>query len=143
MEQKTIWMRYLIIGVISIFASCTKITEYVVKADYIYINETNHIIELLSSETIKPNDTLKITFEGDGGKNITETSYVPQYPFGEGSTIKYDNLKCDFLNSGLKVGQGEGPSGIQNYEWKKISERYYEFTYHFTEEEYNQAEDCN
>lgn len=142
MIQKTTWMRYLIGGVVSVFVSCTENTEYVVKADYIYINETNHTIEVLSAKTINPNKTLKITITGDGGKNITETSYVP--PFESGSVIKYNSSKCYIIKpNGLGFGRGEGPAGIQNYEWKKISERYYEFTYHLTEEEYKKAGNCN
>lgn len=146
MKMKIIWMPYIIIGtsIILLLNSCTLgETEYIVKANYIYINDTNRTIQLISSETINPKETFKITIKGDGGKNVTATSYVPPYPFREGSIIKYDNIKCEFLDSGLKAGKGEGPAGIQNYEWKKISERYYEFTYHFTEAEYNQAENCN
>lgn len=145
MVQKTIWMLYLIIGGISILfsTSCTDTTEYIVKADFIYFNDTDHVIQLESSQKINPNNSFKITIESEGGKNITQESYVPPYPFGEGSIIKYDDIKCDFLNSGIKVGQGEGPAGIQNYEFKKLSERYYEFIYHFTEEQFEQAENCN
>ncbi|MFI0428201.1 hypothetical protein [Mariniflexile sp. HMF6888] len=147
MIQKTTWMHYSIIGISSILfflaSACASDIDYVVKADFVYYNDTNYVIHLESSETINPNDSLKIFFESDGSKNINETGYVPPYPFNEVSIIKYGESKCDFLNSGIKAGQGEGPLGIQNYEYRKLSERYYEFKYHFTEEEYNQAENCN
>ncbi len=145
MKLKITWMPYLIIGtsIILLLNSCTSgETEYIVKANYIYINNTNHIIEVLNSKTINPNETLQITFEGEGEKNTTETNYVP--PFESGSVIKYNTSKCYIIKpNGLGFGRGEGPAGIQNYEWRKISERYYEFTYHFTEVEYNKAENCN
>ncbi len=145
MLQKTTWMRYLIIGtnIIFLLNSCSSgETEYIVKANFIYINDTNHIIEILPSKIINPNETLIITFEGEGGKNTTATSYVP--PLESGSVIKYNSSKCYVIKpNGLGFGRGEGPAGIQNYKWKMISERFYEFTYHLTEEEYNKAENCN
>jgi hypothetical protein len=108
----------------------------------IYINETNHIIEILPSKIINPNERLIIPFQGEGGKNTMETSYIP--PLESGSVIKYNFLKCYTIKpNGLGFGRGEGPAGIQNYEWIKISERFYEFTYRLTEEEYNKAENCN
>ncbi len=145
MKEKRTWMNFLFIGGITILfcSGCSETTEYIVKADFIYFNNTNHAIELASSEIINPNDSFIISIETDGGKNITEESYVPPFPFNEGSTIKYDDLKCDFLEAGTKAGKGEGPAGIQNYDYQKISERYYEFTYYFTEEQFEQAENCN
>ncbi|AWG21745.1 hypothetical protein FFWV33_09430 [Flavobacterium faecale] len=141
-------MRYLFFGVFSIFIltiniACTEDSEYIVKADFIYFNDTNYVIELISSAKINPNSSLKISFEGEGSKTTDHNSYVPPYPFGDGTVIKYDDIKCDFLNPGTKAGRGEGPSGIQNYEFKKISERYYEFTFRFTEADFEQAENCN
>jgi len=35
-----------------------------------------------------------------------------------------------------------GPADISNFESKKIAERYFEFTYHFTEDYFHQADIC-
>ena len=48
MVQKTMLMRYLIFGINSILIlftfSCKKDLDYTIRAKWIYINETNHLI---------------------------------------------------------------------------------------------------
>jgi hypothetical protein len=147
MVQKTIWMRYLIIGISCIFVSslynCTSETseDFLVKADFIFVNETNYEIEIISVTNpfkVSPMQKFTINQEGMGSGTIDEDSYVP--PFLSGIE-KYDNIKCNILDAGVKAGRGEGPAGIQNYESKKIAERHYEFTYRFQEDDYNNAND--
>ncbi len=145
MEQKITWMHCLIFGIsifiLLSFSKCGDV-DYRVRADFIYINETVHTIEIISEKpfTLPPNSDYVIKIDSDGGKNISADSYVP--PFSDGIVI-YDDIKCDTLASGAILGQGEGPAGIQNYQSKKISDRYYEFTYRFTEDHFLLAEECN
>ncbi|MCP4460499.1 MAG: hypothetical protein GY816_21125 [Cytophagales bacterium] len=53
--------------------------------------------------------------------------------------VEFDEEKC------LVYPSGEGPT-TQNislgYEGKQLGERYFEFTYRFTEEHYQEATDC-
>jgi len=146
MQQKRMWMRYLPIG-ISIFLflciSCKK-TDYQVKSKWIYINETSHNItyspDYWSKFNVNPHDTIIYFEEGDGSKEITENSFVsPLRP----EIIIYDGIKCDSLKVGDKPYLGDGPLGMSNYANKKLGERYYEFTYRFTEEMFNNAKNCH
>lgn len=160
MKQKTTWMRYLIIGVISCFCttliSCgTEEVDYVFNADIIFKNKTNYpiryyqffpdtkqkvfIFELL------PKAEYKKEVRGSGGTKepLEASDYKGVFESFQGSggiLIEYENNKC------LTYTSGKGPTTenfTHAFDTKKISDRHYEFTYHFTEEEYNQAEDCN
>ncbi len=132
MEHKTTWMRYLIIGInvvlTGLMIGCK--TDYVVRSKWVYINETEYEISVIyhSSFSIEPNGQHVFEETGDGSKNVTADSYVPPNI----DLIMYDSVKCEQLAAGNKAGQGEGPAGIQNYESKKLEERFYEFTYRFT-----------
>lgn len=92
--------------------------DYRVRADFIYLNETSHTIQLIAVEpfVLASNEEYIIKIDTEGGKNISADSYAP--PFLDGVLI-YDNVKCDTLNPGSVVGEGEGPAGIANYESKK------------------------
>ena len=109
MVQKTIWMRYLIIGISCIFVSslynCTSETseDFLVKADFIFINETTYEIEIISvTNPFKASPMQKFTInqEGMGSGTIDEDSYVP--PFLSGIE-KYDNMLSSLSD------KGEGP----------------------------------
>lgn len=138
------WMRFLIFGIslTTIFASCIK-KDYQVKAKWVYINKTGHNItyspDYYSNFNIAPYDTTIYFQDGDGGKDITENDYVSPI---NNSIIFFDNTKCDTLKRGTKPNLGNGPIGMANYESKKLGERYYEFTYRFTEEQFTNAHIC-
>lgn len=143
MQPKTTWMRCLLFGTsLVLTASHCADVDYQVKADFIYINEITHSIELISINgfSLSPNSAYTIKTEGDGGKNTTSDSFVP--PFLDGIVV-YNGIKCDTLSSGTMAGQGEGPAVIQNYESVKLRENHFEFTYRFTEAPYSAAVDCN
>lgn len=131
----------MMIGIISFILSsfsCSREEECIIISDFIYINNTNYVIKTPVG-IIQPNSQILIHDEGDGPCDISEKNYVP--PFISETIIRFDSNKCLTFKS-IKVGVGEGPVGIANYKFKKISSVYYEFTYTFTEEEYNQAVDC-
>ena len=147
MEQKTIWMRYLIIGIsilisTSVFISCKR-TDYIVKTKWIYINETGLKIsyspDYWSEFNVLPYDTTIYAEEMEGGEEVTAASYVaPLKP----EIVFYGDSKCDTLNGGLKPNLGDGPRGMDNYENRKLGIRYYKFTYRFTQEIVDSAVDC-
>lgn len=159
MEQKTIWMRYLIIGInfffISLFMSCEeKTVEYKLDTDIIFINETNHLIkyyEYLSDTNQKvllfelsPNSEKKVEIRTSGGvENQTINNccqgILGDYQGDNSILIDYDSSnKCIIYTN----DQGSATGNISAYESREIESRYYEFIYRFSETEYEQAEDC-
>ena len=131
----------MMIGIISFILSsfsCSREEECIVISDFVYINNTGYVIKTPVG-IIQPNSQILIHEEGNGTCGISEKNYVP--PFISNTTITFNNNKCITYKS-EKIGVGEGPVGIANYKYKKISNVYYEFTYTFTEEEYSQAIDC-
>jgi len=139
MKQKTIWIRFFLIGISLAFAtlsSCRKV-DYNIKADFIYINETNHLIEYNGESKIfnvNAEDTTIYVFESEGPKEVTIESYVaPLHSYSYPCIIKFDNIKCDTI-------ENSGPADIKNYESRKISERYYEFTYRYTVLDFQNAD---
>ena len=150
MEQKRTYQHCLLFGtsLLLAMASCTTDIDYRVRSKWIYINETNQPIELnvaINNQTspdaiINPLDSLISSEDSEGPKEVTESTYVP--PFGN-DTVRYGQSQCLVYDpTGGAIGEGEGPFGTANYESRKIGERYYEFTYRFTEEEFAEAEDC-
>jgi hypothetical protein len=146
MQQKTTWMRYLTLGisVMIIFAllQCKGEVDYFVQGTYVYVNSTDSLIDVKSGVynfKIKPNDSHKIEQGGEGSEDVSAQNYVPPMI---SAVVKYGNEKCDTLDSGFKVGAGEGITGISNYTSEKISKRHYKFTYTFTNLDYNKARPC-
>tara|TARA_B110000240_G_C13468981_1_gene440070 strand:- start:176 stop:691 length:516 start_codon:yes stop_codon:yes gene_type:complete len=158
MEQKTIWMHYLIIGIsiviLSSLNSCSSEIEYKLDTDIIYKNETNYLIRYHQYDPednqkvfvfeLDANSEKKIEIRGDGGnenQGIDNCCQGILEGFQGNSSILIDyenNDKClIYIN-----GEGSTTGNISGYTSRTISERYYEFTYTFTEEEYNQAGNC-
>ncbi len=143
MIQKSILMRYFIIGitilVLSLTNSCNGESDCLVISDFIFINNTNHIIETPIG-IINSNSNLSIHDEYLGPCDVNSNNFVP--PFLGKTEIIFDNIKCLIYQS-ESVAVGDGPVGLSNYTITKISNNHYEFQYEFTETEYDQAEDCN
>lgn len=142
MVQKIIWMRYLTLGtsflVILSIASCKKHVDYLVKGTYVYVNNTDSLIDVKNAPyvfTIKSKESYTIEQIGDGTKEITEKNYVA--PFSGGQIITYGNNMCDTL-----LVSKESISGIENYMSEKVGERHYKFTYTFTDTDYKKAVPC-
>ncbi|MBE7648884.1 hypothetical protein [Tenacibaculum finnmarkense] len=143
MKQKIIWMHCLHIGIslvfILLFAGCYSEVDCNVISNFTYINNTSYTIET-EIGIINPNSKIFIKEEGLGTCNIKSDEFVP--PFLGNTKVIFDNIKCLTYQSGEEVGLGEGIIGIDNYVSNKISNNHYNFTYTFTEEEYNKAVDC-
>lgn len=145
MLQKTTWMHYLIFGISLLVLSSTNSCsdnedkDCLVISDFIYVNNTTHIIETPIG-IINQNSSISKRDEGKCPCNIDSSNFVP--PFLGETEIIFDNIKCLVYQS-VSAGNGDGPVGIDNYSIIEISNNHYEFTYEFTEEEYEQAEDCD
>lgn len=147
MVQKTTWMRSLIFGIslicANLFFQCKKHVDYLSMGTYVYFNDTDSLIEVRSGVydfAINSKQSYIIEQRGDGSKNVSENDYVP--PMTSAGVI-YAGTKCDTLNSGIKVGKGEGILNLENYKSEKIGERHYKFTYTFTEVDYKKGVPCN
>ncbi len=143
-EQKTTWMRCLTLGTslfaIAIYAifSCKEEKDYLVKGTFVYVNNTDSLIEIKNGPyifTVNSKDTYTIEQMGDGSKEVTEKSYVA--PYAGGQIIIYGKKMCDTL-----LVSKEGIAGIENYKSEKIGDRNYKFTYTFTDIDYKKALPC-
>lgn len=147
MQQKTMWMRYLIIGgsliLLLTLNNCGQ-TDYSVKSRWIYINETGHKIFYFRDSTewskynLNPGETKIFEEESEGGKNPKAKDFIPLLrPF----IVYYGDLLCDtlFITSSR---EGEGPRGISNYTSRKLEDYYFEFTYRFTQADVDKADTC-
>ena len=151
MLQKVICGHYLLIGIslLTVLSSCGEQVDYRVRAEWIYVNETPNNVEILgvdrtdrqSFTAIAPGDSIVISQDIEGSETVTEESYVPILV---GYTIRYADTLCRGYSPmrGFAASEGEGPFATINYESEKLAERYYEFTYKFTEEEFSEAGNC-
>lgn len=159
MVQKKIWMRYLTFGIFSFFILLTSIKcettiQYRQDADIIYRNETNKSIRYFKYD--KSDGFQQFIFE------LSANSEIKIEERGSSSETTLDNcchwilfdlqgdndILIDYNNSEkcLIYSSGEGSTTanyLQSYQRRQISEGYYELIYTFTEEEYNQADNCN
>lgn len=154
MLQKMNWMRCLLIG-ISIFIglflnSCDKgEVDHVVKLDYYYINKTNVPIRIKTFEfeengfdlkkdyKINENDTLYIPINTEGPPNIEVTDILQPVLFSDSTVVIYNQIKCEI------VGVNTGVNNIENYNSTEIENNYFQLEYVFTNEQFQNAEDCD
>ena len=121
--------------------------ECQVVADFFYNNKTPYTIKGvllqtdngLRTDPILPYEKIEIRREGlRSFCQVDHTNYVPPISMADSTRIIFEDRK--FLIYGFESAFcGEGFMGIGNYSYRKISERYFEFTYTFTEEDYNNA----
>ncbi len=112
-----------------LFVSCWVVKiDYEVKADWVYVNGTEHVIHVISAQgshnfTIGPNESYTINVITIGPETTTEESYG--VPFDEETIIVIDG-ETEITVSG-------GIADRKNYTVKKITARHFEFTYTFTD----------
>lgn len=155
MKRKVIYLLFLSIGLtISSFLGCGREqVEYIVNADIIYKNNTPyhiyyHRYDAYSQQygilfEVPPYGSFKKEIRGDGGNKVN-TPEIYKGVFGDfqddnGILIKYDDQKC------LIYEKGSGSTTdnyLNSYQWRKINNHYFEFTYTFTEEEAQKATTC-
>jgi len=144
MKLKTIWKHCSIIGISFVFlfllCACPKeepIIDYRVRANWIYINKTNHEISFQPKNiwdefNVSPLDTITYFQNGGGPEIVTHENYVPPL---NASKVVFNDTKCDSLLA-RKLRD------VTSYEYKKIGERHYEFVFRYTTENTSNANDC-
>lgn len=145
MQQKIIWMRFSLIGISIILLSFMTIgckqVDYSVRAKWVYINETNLDVKYpkgWDDFNVSAKDTLIYETDTEGPEQMNAENYVP--PINANIIFFNDNL-CDTLNV-TKPGIGDGPLGINNYDSRRLGERYYEFTFRYTQQMVDSAVNC-
>lgn len=132
----------LLILTLSICISCGR-SECGSSVEYLFINESDYqiVMEPLSNTIIESqSDFSRIEdIEGPCGK-LKLDDFVP--PILEGTILFNNGEKCWILDSGASAGQGEGPAGISNYEYERISNNSYRLTFRFTNTHYQSADIC-
>ncbi|QPH39817.1 hypothetical protein [Pedobacter endophyticus] len=140
-----IWMHFLLIGISAMLnVGCGKV-DYIKEADFYFTNNTDHSITYkqgFEKYNLKPNSTIVINKTQSSSKDVNSSYDVPF--FDENGSIdpffiKFDNTKCllntpDTPHSLLNINSYQNDG--------KIGERKYQFTYTFTEEDYERAIDC-
>lgn len=134
MRQKAMWMHYLRLGslmaitLISI-CSCKAKEDDIVRAEWIYVNETTSSIEIISdswnSFILEPEQSHTIQTSGLGRPDIKPENYAA--PYVAGDKIKVNNNEHTFVKS-------ESITNVNNYSSSKLDYNYYRFTYVFTDE---------
>lgn len=155
MEQKTIWMPFLIIGIsfASLFLkSCdnSETVEPIKIVQYVYKNQTeNNLVmdvfsqtkTLIDSYSIAPNERI-----------ITNTTKVEgpalfyydsdSNSIGDSIAIRFTSNKCIFWtkNDGDKIFN---VTEYDNYNTELLKEKEYQLEFSITQSDFNQALDCN
>lgn len=116
------------IGTMLLISGCDEDIDYRVRAKWIYINETNHIItyepsSIWSEFNLSEKDTVFYSQDGEGPEHVEANEFVPPV---KGNVI-IDNDFCDSVLT-RKV------QDISQYDYKKLSERNFEFMFRYTEQ---------
>ena len=150
MKRKIIFLVFLLIGVISvigyIFNSCTTEGDYVLRCNFTFLNETDYVIRYsrltpANKDTsllfeIEPNSVYLLQLEGESGKDpaVEDAGAGLLGDFNGGSIlVEFDDSKYVIYD------ENEGSNYIYNYEAQTLSERYFQYSYRFTNEIFDQA----
>lgn len=142
MRQKITWMHFLLIGISIVFTStfkgCRKEEDFRVRARWVYLNDTQYQISFRpdgfwSDFDVAQNNSIVIEEEFEGPEVVTIDSYVPPI---KAEYLVFDETRCITL---IDIGLDR----IQNYSPQRISDRYYEFTFRYTEENFNASVNCD
>lgn len=159
MQQKTIWINYLIIGISIListnFISCTKHVDYLKTVNYVYKNDSgvDLLIEVYNSDNVMfKNYEVLNTHEIEINLNPTETP-SPFYFDGVGNKVgtkiivKFSDNNCLYFdrNSGVDI-YGDKIFDIRkydNYTSELLEQKEFTLYYTFTQDNYANAVDCN
>ena len=142
--QNKIWMRFLVLGVFSLFFfgfSCNKI-EHEQFGKFIYINSTNHTINFFTphfnSFKLLGLKTHLIEQVQVAGKKIGFETFRTPFTNSNSLVLVFDGNKCLTMTN----SSDHSMLNMSNYTEEKIDDRTYKFTYTFTEGDYNRATSC-
>ncbi len=147
-RRNNILTPFLLLGAINIILlgfSCKKRTEYIQEAEFYFINNTTHNIELLQPYfkfMVLPNQTNIILEEqvGDGKvdkedfrnlftNNVKITDTLLSFKIGDRCLMQTKNSEHSIMN-------------LKNYVAEKRDNITYKFTYTFTDADYERAVIC-
>jgi hypothetical protein len=140
MQQKIIWMLFLIFGISIIvnISACRK--DYALTIEWVYINETDSSISYFPPRidfNLNPNSSFSEIEITEANQNIDINNVgVPLNV----DVIFYNNRLCDTLNGKSKLELG--PANIENYEVEKKGENNFKCTFRFTDETMKRAKIC-
>jgi len=144
MEQKIIWMRFFLIGISALLAisntGCKQV-DYQVRAKYIYINETGSNISYTADWqdfNVNANDSIIYETDDDGPESIKESDFIPPLASCDPCAVFFGTELCDTL----LIEDENSPLEIENYQSRKLGERYYEFTFYYTQDMIDNADQC-
>ena len=154
MQQKTIWMLFLIIGISVLFNSCsTRDIDTIKNVTYIYKNGTAYDLVLevydngvkFKSFSISPNKEVETGTSRDESP-IPFLFYEPTMKYGDSVVIRFSNNHC--LSYSRKSGSGSLGDKIfdyreyDNYTPDLENKSKYTLYYTITEDDYNESVDC-
>ncbi len=161
MLLKTIWMSSSTLGFSMAFAiltfcvSCNETEEYRIYGDFKYVNETNHEISLnylaydssdvfeittipsgesMVIEAIAPSEKNEKNLDNCDCQKLLMDLIGYDYP----NLIIFDNELCNYFEINKSYLYN-----LDSYEQTQISQRNFQFTYRFTEKDYDKAVECN
>lgn len=141
MEQKIMWMRYLLFGISAIIIffsfSCERTKDYSVKSKWIFINETNHEITFeplgfWDKFNVSENDTTIYIEDGEGSKTVSIEDFVPPI---NAQVVIINEIICD-------TALAHKLHDINSYSGVKNAERDFQFTFRFTDSNMNLKDTC-
>lgn len=144
MEQNKMWMRFLALGVFSLFffgVSCRKIDreQY---GEFLYVNSTNHTINILTphvnSFSLFGLKTHVMKQNQVAGKKVAPETFRNPFTNSNSLVIQFDGNRCLTMTN----LSDHSLLNISHYSAEKIDDRTYKFTYTFTEADYNRATTC-
>lgn len=145
MEQKIKLTHYLVIGISTLMVilnlGCNKKVDYQVRAKYLYINETDSTIRYpigWEKFNVSAKDTLIYETDDDGPETIEADDYIPPMADCYPCIIYFGKNLCDTLS----MGHTNSPLDIENYESRKLGERYYEFTFRYNQQMIDNSDNC-
>jgi hypothetical protein len=151
MEQKKIWMSFLIIGISIVLlnlGSCQQEVEYRLDTEFIYFNQSNRTVTFtkfdqggrrikVSLESSESDTTVYLASGGFENPDLNSCCQGLLHGVLDGSdqgiiVVSFDNKSCLI----------EEPAIISNYESEIIENRFFRYKFTFTDEILDNATDC-
>lgn len=112
---------------VSIFSGCKAEKDYVVKADWVYINNSSQSLKVTGLEVFDLDvaATKTLSYNIDGPETVAESNYVA--PFKSGTT-KIIVAGREFTDTKI--------TDREHYIAERVAERHYKFTYTFTDADF-------
>lgn len=140
--------KFFILSLFLLLCSCHEDTEYLIKADFSYVNNSVHTVEISGPPFIGeylqkqgkehlillPADSVNIHVNTDGVKITGPVDYNGFLKI-HSIVLKYDGTLIDTL----EVNSGRSINDIRNYTTTKIQSAYYSFIYYFTDKDFEDA----